>query len=82
MGYGDPESRVAAGHPLRLIRGIVNEVLVSPSAEFDRLYAPTGRPGIAPEMLLRRLVGLALDDALWDATLLRKTRDRLVAAEA
>ena len=50
------ESRVVADHPLRLFRGIVNEVVVSPSAEFEGLYSPTGRPGIAPEKLLRALL--------------------------
>jgi transposase len=56
FSYVDLESRVPADHPLRLIRGIVNEVLLSLSAEFEGLYSHTGRPGIAPEKLLRALL--------------------------
>lgn len=40
-------------HPLRTIREIVNEVLASLDAEFERLYEGTGRQSIAPERLLR-----------------------------
>ena len=53
FSYVDQESWVPADHPLRLIRRIVNEVLALLSAEFERLYAPIGRPSIPPEMLLR-----------------------------
>ena len=42
-----------AKHPLRTIREIVNEVLASLDAEFERLYEGTGRQSIAPERLLR-----------------------------
>ncbi len=40
-------------HPLRKVRGIVNDALASMDAEFDRLYSREGRPSIAPERLLR-----------------------------
>jgi len=53
FSYVDLESRVAAKHPLRSIRAIVNDVLVSLDAEFERLYEGTGRQSIAPERLLR-----------------------------
>ena len=53
FSYVDLESRVPAGHPLRVIRGIVNEALALLDAEFERLYEGTGRPSIAPERLLR-----------------------------
>ena len=43
-------------HPLRLIRAVVDEALDVLSPEFDRLYALVGRPGIAPEKLLRALL--------------------------
>ena len=56
FSYVDLEDRVPAKHPLRLIRGIVNDVLASMSGEFERLYSPTGRPSIAPEKLLRALL--------------------------
>lgn len=108
FSYVDIEERVPAKHPLRLIRGIVNDVLVSLSGRFEAHYSSTGRPSIAPEKLLRALllqafysirserqlmeqlefnmlfrwfVGLGLDDAVWDATVFCKNRDRLLAAE-
>jgi transposase len=49
----DLDERVPARHPLRKVREIVNDALVSMDAEFDRLYAREGRPSIAPERLLR-----------------------------
>ena len=49
----DLESRVPAKHPLRVIKAIVDDVLVSLDAEFERLYEGTGRQSIAPERLLR-----------------------------
>jgi transposase len=72
---------------------------------FNKLYAKTGRPSIAPEKLLRALVlqvlysvrsgrmlmeqldynllfrwfvGLNMDDAIWDATVFTKNRQRLL----
>ena len=53
FSYVDLEERVPARHPLRKVREIVNDALVSMDAEFDRLYAREGRPSIAPERLLR-----------------------------
>ncbi|MFQ5766179.1 MAG: IS5 family transposase [Rhodospirillales bacterium] len=108
FSYVDLEARVPASHPLRAIRGIVNEALAGLSGEFQALYSPTGRPSIAPERLLRALllqafysirserrlmeeleynllyrwfVGLGIDDAVWDATVFCKNRDRLLAGE-
>lgn len=56
FSYVDLEERVPPHHPLRLIRGIVNEVLVALDREFSALYAAEGRPSIAPERLLRALL--------------------------
>jgi len=53
FSYVDLESRVPAKHPLRVIKAIVDDVLVSLDAEFERLYEGTGRQSIAPERLLR-----------------------------
>ena len=53
FSYVDLEDRVPAKHPLRVIRGIVNEALAALDAEFERLYEGTGRQSIAPERLLR-----------------------------
>ena len=53
FSYVDLEDRVPAKHPLRLIRSIVNEVLLALDADFSAMYAAFGRPSIAPERLLR-----------------------------
>ena len=47
------EERVPADHPLRAVRTLADEVLAGLSERFEGLYARTGRPSIAPEMLLR-----------------------------
>lgn len=56
FSYVDLESRVRVDHPLRVIRGIVNEALAGLSSDFAKLYSPLGRPSIAPERLLRALL--------------------------
>ena len=56
FSYVSCEARVPADHPLRLIRAVVDEALDVLSEEFDRLHARIGRPGIAPEKLLRALL--------------------------
>lgn len=47
------EDRIAADHPLRAIRTLVDEVLSALSGHLATLYATTGRPSIPPEQLLR-----------------------------
>jgi transposase len=56
FSYVDLEDRVPAKHPLRLIRRIVNDVLVALDTEFAKIYATSGRPSIPPERLLRALL--------------------------
>ena len=56
FSYVDLEARVRADHPLRAIRGIVNEALSALEREFAALYAPLGRPSIPPEKLLRAML--------------------------
>src|SRR5882672_6992854 len=56
FSYVDLEDRVPAKHPLRVIRRIVNDVLIALDVEFEKIYAATGRPSIAPERLLRALL--------------------------
>jgi transposase len=56
FSYVSCEARVPAGHPLRLIRAVVDEALEALSGEFEGLYARVGRPSIAPEKLLRALL--------------------------
>lgn len=53
FSYVDLEERVPPGHPLRLIRRIVNGALAGLDAEFEALYTDFGRPSIAPERLIR-----------------------------
>lgn len=53
FSYVDLEARVPTAHPLRAIREIVNTALAQMSGDFAALYAPLGRPSIAPEKLLR-----------------------------
>ena len=53
FSYIMPEERVPGDHPLRAIKKMVHESLKRLSPLFTRLYAPVGRPSIAPEMLLR-----------------------------
>jgi transposase len=56
FSYVDLEARVRKDHPLRVIRGLVNEALDTMASDFARLYAAMGRPSIAPEKLLRAML--------------------------
>ena len=56
FSYVDLEARVRRDHPLRAIREITNEALVSLTADFDGLYSPLGRPSVPPEQLLRAML--------------------------
>jgi transposase len=56
FSYVSLEQRVPAEHPLRAVRKITDDVLGSLSAEFDALYAGSGRPSVAPEYVLRALL--------------------------
>jgi transposase len=53
FSYVSAEQRVPQTHPLRAIRGLVDDVLREMSREFDGLYSRIGRPSIPPERLLR-----------------------------
>lgn len=53
FSYVDLKQGVPARHRLRVIKAIVDDVLVSLDAEFERLYEGAGRQSIAPERLLR-----------------------------
>ena len=56
FSYVSLEQRVPGDHPLRAVRKLTDGVLGSLSAEFDALYAASGRPSIAPEYILRALL--------------------------
>jgi len=53
FSYVDLDQRVPAKHPLRVIKGIVDDALVALDREFAKLYEGTGRQSIAPERQLR-----------------------------
>ena len=56
FSYVSLEQRVPQDHPLRAIRRLTDRVLASLDADFDQLYASTGRPSIPPESMLRALL--------------------------
>lgn len=60
FSYVRLEERVPADHPLRAVRALTNEVLVSLNGRFDTLYSAMGRPSIPPEHLLRATLLQAL----------------------
>jgi transposase len=53
FSYITLEQRIPAEHPARRIRAMVDRALADLDADFDQLYASTGRPSIPPEQLLR-----------------------------
>ena len=108
FSYVTMEQRIPADHPIRVIRGLVDQALVQMDATFSSMYARRGRPSIAPERLLRAqllmvlysisserrlmeqlnynllfrwFVGLEMDEAVWDATVFSKNRERLIEAD-
>lgn len=56
FSYISAEQRVPGDHPLRPIRKMVDQALAELSPRFEALYSRVGRPGIAPEKLLRALL--------------------------
>jgi transposase len=55
FSYVSLEDRVPADHPLRAVRGLLDDALSSMSRDFDRVYAEGGRASIPPERLVRAL---------------------------
>lgn len=53
FSYVRLEDRIAADHPLRAIRLLVEEVLERLSGRLAGLYSHTGRPSIPPEQMLK-----------------------------
>ena len=56
FSYRRVDDRIAADHPLRKIRPMVDAALQDMWAHFAALYPRWGRPSIAPERLLRALL--------------------------
>ncbi|MGH3575674.1 MAG: IS5 family transposase [Candidatus Dormibacteria bacterium] len=55
-----PESMIPPDHPIRRIKKVVKAVLADLDAEFDAMYAITGRQSVPPEQLLKATVLMAL----------------------
>jgi transposase len=53
FSYVNLEQRVPQNHPLRKLKGLVNQVLDNISPYFDLIYSDYGCPSIPPEQLLR-----------------------------
>jgi hypothetical protein len=53
FSYISPEQRVPQDHSLRSLRAMTDEALQQLQPRFNRLYAQTRWPSIAPEKLLR-----------------------------
>jgi transposase len=56
FSYVHLEDRIPADHPLRVIRTLIDPMLVALSPRFEAMYSPNGRRSIAPEKLLRALL--------------------------
>jgi transposase len=56
FSYHSLADRVPMDHPLRLIKEIANRALKELSKNFAEMYAPTGRPSIPPEKMIRGLL--------------------------
>jgi transposase len=54
------EDLIPADHPIRRIRVVVDEVLAGLDAEFDAMYAASGRRSVPPETLLKATVLMAM----------------------
>jgi transposase len=60
FSFVSPEHRVPQDHPLRPIKRMADEILVSMTRTFGRMYSQVGRPSIPPERLLKSQILIAL----------------------
>jgi transposase len=56
----NPEQRVPAHHPIRLIKALAEVALKELSPLFEQMYSEVGRPSIPPERLLKASLLMAL----------------------
>jgi transposase len=54
------EDFISAGHPIRPIRALVDQVLARLSPRLDAMYARIGRPSVPPEHLIKATLLMAL----------------------
>src|SRR5207237_10207703 len=78
FSYISPEQRVPQDHPLRSLRAMTDEALRGLQPRFNKLYAKTGRPSIAPEKLLRALLLQALYSVRSERLLMEQLDDNLL----
>src|ERR1700686_3909761 len=57
----NPEKRVPANHPIRLIKGLAELALKELSPRFEQMYSEVGRPSIPPKRLLKASLLMALN---------------------
>src|ERR1700738_3278083 len=56
----NPEKRVPANHPIRLIKELAEVALKELSPLFEQMYSEVGRPSVPPERLLKASLLMAL----------------------
>src|ERR1700724_659740 len=56
----NPEKRVPANHPIRLIKALAEVALKELSPLFEQMYSQVGRPSIPPEQLLKASLLMAI----------------------
>jgi len=78
FSYVTLEQRIPDDHPIRAMRGIVDRALERMDAEFDRLYAVTGRPSIPPEQLLRAQLPMILYSMRSETLLMEQLNDNVL----
>jgi transposase len=72
------EDFVPAEHPLRAIRGLVNEALAGLNSLFNTVYADSGRASVAPEKLLRAMLIQVLYSVRSERQLMEQIRYNLL----
>ena len=77
FSYVSLEERIAADHPLRPIRAMVDAALGELDLHFAALYARRGRPSIPPEHLVRALLLMILHSIRGERQLMEHIRYNL-----
>src|SRR3982074_1961005 len=84
FSYVDLEKRVPAKHPLRLVRGVVNEVLAALDRDFSKAYADkthanTYERRYRGALLLQAFYSIAREGQLMEQLALLSSSPRMVA---
>jgi transposase len=78
FSYVHLEDRIPADHPLRVIRTLIDPMLLALSPRFDAMYSLHGRRSIAPEKLLRALLLQVLYTIRSERQLMEQLDDNLL----